>query len=102
MADGTAGPASDLDLGLVGTRGVDRLQLIQLGFQVVADLSSLFGDDRVDVVVLNATDNTELRHAVIADGKVIFDRGDDLEAFERQIRHEYEDHRATLHRLGIR
>lgn len=102
VAGGTAGPTSDLDIAIVGTKGADRLTLIHLGFELVARLSDLLHSDRIDVVVLNASDNSELRHAVIVDGKVIFDRGDDLEAFERQIRHEYEDHRGTLARLGIR
>ena len=102
VADGTAGPASDLDIAIVGPKGADRVTLTELGFELGARLSELFRSDRIDVVVLNASDSTELRHAVLADGKVIFDRGDDLEAFERQIRHEYEDHRARLGRLGIR
>jgi predicted nucleotidyltransferase len=102
IAEGTAGLASDLDIALVGPRGADRVGLIHLGFRVVADLSIMLSDDRIDVVVLNATDNRELRHAVIADGQVIFDRGDDLDEFEMWIRHEYEDHRMWLARLGSR
>ena len=102
VAEGTAGPASDLDIAIVGPKGTDRLTLTNLGFELFARLSAVFSSDKIDVVVLNATDSSELRHAIIEDGRVIYDRGDDLEAFERQIRHEYEDHRATLVRLGIR
>jgi predicted nucleotidyltransferase len=101
VAEGKAGPASDLDLGVVCTPGRDRIRDTYLGYDLAARLSILFSSDRVDVIVLNATDSSELRHAVITDGRVIFDRGDDLEAFERQIRHEYIDHRHTLSRLGI-
>jgi len=102
VADGTAGPASDLDIAIVGTKGADRITLTDLGFELCARLSELFRSDRIDLVVLNASDSSELRHAILADGKVIYDRGDDLEAFERQIRHEYEDHRTRLARLGMR
>lgn len=102
VAEGTAGPASDVDFGVVCTPGADRPSYINLGFDLASRLSSLLSSDNIDVVILNASENSELRHAVIEDGAIIFDRGDDLEAFERQIRHEYEDHRDALTRLGIR
>lgn len=102
VAEGNVGPASDVDFGVVCAPGADRLTYINLGFDLTARLSSLLSSDAVDVVVLNAAESSELRHAVIEDGAIIFDRGDDLEAFERQIRHEYQDHRDTLARLGIR
>mgnify|MGYP000871493082 CR=1 FL=1 len=101
VADGTAGPGSDLDIALVGERGLTVVEYHRLGYDVYARLSDFLATDRLDVVVLNASESAELRHAAVTDGKVIFDRGDDLEAFERQIRHEYEDHRRTLKRLEI-
>jgi predicted nucleotidyltransferase len=102
VAEGNAGPASDVDFGIVCAPGADRPSYFNLGFDLASRLSSLLSSDRIDVVVLNASESSELRHAVIQDGTIIYDRGDDLEAFERQIRHEYQDHRGTLARLGIR
>lgn len=102
VADGTAGPASDLDIALVCSRGQSRIDYITLGYDVYARLSTHLRNDRIEVVVMNATDSSELRYAVVTDGKIVFDRGDDLDQFEMQIRHEYFDHRQTLVRLGIR
>jgi predicted nucleotidyltransferase len=102
VADGTAGPGSDLDIALVAERGLTAVAYHRLGYDVYARLSDCLASDRLDVVVLNASESSELRYAAVTDGVVIFDRGDDLEAFERQIRHEYEDHLMTLKRLGIR
>lgn len=101
VADGTAGPGSDLDLALVVERGLSTLEYHYLGYDVYARVSDLLASDRLDVVVLNASESADLRYAAVTDGRVIFDRGDDLEAFERQIRHEYEDHHMTLKRLEI-
>lgn len=101
VAEGTAGRASDLDLALLAERGHNTLDYHHLGYDVYARLSDRLGTDRLDVVVLNATESVELRHAVVTDGKVVFDRGDDLEGFERRVRHEYEDHMRSLRRLGI-
>lgn len=101
VADGTAGPGSDLDLALVVERGLSTLEYHYLGYDVYARVSDLLASDRLDVVVLNASESADLRYAAVTDGRVIFDRGDDLEAFERQIRHEHEDHLMTLKRLGI-
>lgn len=101
VAEGTAGPASDLDLALVLSRGLSPLECHHMGYDVYARVSEKLRSDRLDVVVLNASESAELRYAAVTDGQVIFDRGDDLEAFERQIRHECEDHRRTLKRLEI-
>ncbi len=101
VADGTAGPGSDVDIALVAERGLTAVAYHRLGYDVYARLSDFLASDRLDVVVLNASESADLRYAAVTDGRVIFDRGDDLEAFERQIRHEYEDHHMTLKRLEI-
>ena len=69
-ADGWVGPLSDYDLGVV----LDRVQdAPQSCMQLCADLRRILGSVHMDMVVLKRAP-IELAYAVIAQGKVLYQR----------------------------
>jgi predicted nucleotidyltransferase len=71
VADGTAGPGSDVDIALVAERGLTADAYHRLGYDVYARVGS--GQRSADVVVLN-TESADLRYAAVCGSRVIFDR----------------------------
>jgi predicted nucleotidyltransferase len=67
---GTVGPMSDYDFGLMVDRNVDG-NTVSAAFAHA--MARHLGTDRIDVVLLNAA-AVELAYAVIAQGKLLFQR----------------------------
>ncbi len=70
QVEGRVGPMSDLDLAVLVDLGVDRQRFqADLTHELVQALES----DRVDVVLLNRAP-IELAYAVVAHGKIVYER----------------------------
>ena len=101
IADGTATPQSDFDIGVRCKSGLSKEELYNLQFELAGKLCLVLKTDKVDLIVLGATSNSELRYNIIHDGIVCFDRSRDRIAYETRIAHEYEDHIICLRRHGL-
>lgn len=100
-ADGTANAASDFDFAFLCAPGTPSIDCGRLQMELGGRLTLLLRTDRVDVVCLNTSLSSEMKFAVVEDGRVLFRRDRDLDEYEMRIRHEYWDHVATLRRLGL-
>jgi predicted nucleotidyltransferase len=69
---GSAGPLSDVDIGLWAARDMDARKRFELRLQLAGDAESALGRD-VDVVVLDDAPPL-LRHRAWQDGQLIIDR----------------------------
>ena len=101
VAEGTQRQSSDVDFAVLCQQGLGPSRYGELQVELNGKLSSALGTDNFDVVVLNATQNIELKYNVIQDGRIIFDRSDDLAEFEIRVSHEYQDHMSALRRHGL-
>lgn len=91
---------SDYDFGVLCARSTPRMVALDLGLLLVGELSLALRTDAIDVVILNTSQSTPLRYAVVTDGVRIFERDTDTDAFELHTRREYEDFMALRKRLG--
>lgn len=106
VADGTDDARSDIDFGVLCEPGVERVKYGRVLCELGGRLVSVLRNDRVDVVVLNLTDNIPLRFAVVQDGVRIFtkpcqnqaDLEADLEWFERRVRQEFSNYKTLRQR----
>jgi predicted nucleotidyltransferase len=91
--EGHLGPMSDYDLGVLIDRSADAGQVhARLTHELVRALQT----DRVDVVVLNRAP-IELAYAIIAQGKVLYQRDGALRVeYEAQVLNRYGDYLPVL------
>jgi len=91
--EGHLGPMSDYDLGVLIDRGADAGQVhARLTHELVRALQT----DRVDVVVLNRAP-IELAYAIIAQGKVLYQRDAAARVeYEAQVLSRYGDYLPVL------
>jgi predicted nucleotidyltransferase len=91
--DGWVGPRSDYDLGVV----LDRVQdAPQSCMQLCADLRRILGSVHIDMVVLNKAP-IELAYAVIAQGKVLYQRDVTTRVeYEAEVMSRYGDYLPVL------
>ena len=76
QARGTAGPLSDVDVGVWHVSGLDPTARLRLRLDLMRDASEALGTPEVDVVPLN--DATPLmRHRAIRDGRRLVERDRD-------------------------
>jgi len=91
QAEGKAGPLSDVDIAVLLKSDVSPDEWGSIQLALINELSSLFGRNDIDVVILNNA-NPLLAHRVIYNGQVIFE-ADPLSRtrFEVETLHRYED-----------
>lgn len=88
-ARGTAGPGSDVDIGLL-YRTAPPVTLLDQPFGLAADLSAAIGRE-VDLVVMNGAP-VDLIKRILRDGEVLIERDRSARiAFEVRARNEYFD-----------
>jgi predicted nucleotidyltransferase len=100
-SEGDSVSNADWDFAFLLEPDIEEVDRELFKYRLQAALSSQLRTDRVDVVLLNASRSIELAHAVVSDGVCFLDRHPDREAFERRIRHEYQDHCSALERNGF-
>ena len=99
-ATGKGGPLSDYDFA-VYFDDRDKKKMFKMKCGLASEISRLLKTDEVDVVVLNTTENSELKYQIISEGKVIFEREPFKIIVEPRILNEYFDFRAMLRRYGL-
>lgn len=101
QADGSAGPHSDFDFGVLCARGTSPEECGNIQADLCGQLCLALRTNAVDVVVINLVKSAELKYAIIQDGELLFSRVQNLDDFELRVRHEYYDHMAGLRRAGF-
>jgi predicted nucleotidyltransferase len=71
-AKGTAGPLSDIDIGILLNRAVARTAYFDLRLRYIAEAMTLLRTERVDVVLLNDAP-THLAYEVISRGVLVLE-----------------------------
>ena len=99
-ARGGGGPLSDYDFAVYFSER-DEKKMFKMKCQLVSAVSSLLKTDGIDVVTLNTTESSELKHQIVSEGKIIFEREPFRILVEPRILNEYFDFRAMLRRYGL-
>lgn len=68
-ARGTAGPLSDIDIGVVLPFGLKKEEQEEKIKDIRSEIQDKFKTDYVDVINLNVNNNDALRHSIIFGGK---------------------------------
>lgn len=89
-ATGARGPMSDYDFA-VYLDEPDKKKRYDIKFQLMGKLSSALKTNKVDVAVINDTDNVYLKHAIISEGKLLFEKESYKAIVEPKILNEYFD-----------
>src|SRR5262249_6557182 len=72
-ARGTAGPLSDVDVGVWHDPTLDSGARFQLRLELARDCCRALGTDEVDIVLLNSA-SPLMRHRAVRDGQRLLDR----------------------------
>lgn len=94
-ANNACGPMSDYDFA-VYLDEPDKKKRYDIKFQLIGKLSSALKNNKVDVVVINDTDNINLKYAIISEGKIIFEKEPHKVVAESKILNEYFDFRIFI------
>lgn len=70
QADGTAGPISDIDIGVLLADSLSSREFFSRRLRLISDLIALFHADHVDVIILNQAPPA-IRFNVIKLGRII-------------------------------
>lgn len=99
-AKGNRGPMSDYDFAVfLGSK--DKKMIARTQFQLMDDLSRCLKTDRVDVIMLDLVDATELKYNIIHEGQLIFEREPFRVLFEPRVLNEYFDFHLMLKRHAL-
>jgi len=97
---GEVGPISDYDFAIyLDTR--DKKKIFDIKIELLNQLSLALKTDKVDLVVLNMTENPELKFNIIKEGKLIFEREPFKLLIEPKILNEYFDFHTMLLKHGL-
>ena len=77
QADDTAGPLSDIDIGVLFADSLSQQELFRRRLRLISDLIGLFHSNRIEVVMLNQAPPA-LRFNVIKQGKVLHNEDEAL------------------------
>lgn len=88
---GDIGPLSDYDFAIYFDRKTKKEEMYDLKFLIEDKLSRYFKTDKIDVVILNITESSELKYNIIKDGKIIYEIEPYKVIVEPKILNEYFD-----------
>lgn len=94
------GKLSDIDIA-VYFDGADKRQMAELKLKLLAELSQALETDQIDLVVLNTTEQPELKYQIISEGELICEREPYKIMVEPLILNEYFDFQMILRRYGL-
>lgn len=105
MASGQAGPLSDYDFAvyfdLQKNSDKDKEMMFDIKFKLMDQLSRALKTDKVDVAILNLTEEPEFKYNVIKDGKLIYDQEPFRVLIEPKILNEYFDFRYFMQKYNL-
>ena len=99
-ARGDDGPLSDYDFAFYFDES-DSVKLFDLKLKLMDEISRLLKTDKVDVVILNITENPELKYQIIKEGKLIYEQEPFKVVIEPKILNEYFDFRYFLLKYNL-
>ena len=77
------------------------LNVSEKKLELISEISSKIGTDKVDLVVLNEPLSPELKYTIICEGELVFEREPFRIIVEPQITSQYFDFRMILLRYGL-
>lgn len=99
-AKGEGGVLSDFDFAVyLDGKSAKEMQKIKL--RLYTELSRVLKTDKIDIVILNLSKNSELKYNIITDGKLIFEREPFRVLVEPKILNEYFDFHYLLQKYGL-
>lgn len=97
---GNRGPMSDYDFAIfLGSK--DKKMIARTQFQLMDELSRCLKTDKVDVVMLDLVNSTELKYNILHEGRLIFEREQFRVLFEPRVLNEYFDFHLMLKRHAL-
>jgi len=99
-AEDKAGPMSDYDFAIYLTTQ-DKIKAFSVKLALMDKIGRLFKTDKVDVVILNLTDSPELKHNIITQGRLIYEKEPYRMIVEPRILNDYFDFRSLLLRYHL-
>lgn len=91
---------SDYDFAVyLGTREKEKIYEIKI--DMIVKISRLLITDRIDVVVLNLTDNPDLKYLIIKEGRLIYEKKPYKVLVEPGILNEYFDFHKMLAKYNL-
>ena len=100
QAQGLAGRQSDFDFAVYAAEK-NPARLFDLKLELLGKLGKIFGEDKIDVVILNTARQPELKYNIIKDGRLIYEKEPFKLLVEPKILNEYFDFHAQLLRHGL-
>jgi hypothetical protein len=94
-ASGDRGPLSDYDFA-VYLDEADPKKRFDIKLQLMGEISAALKSDKVDVVLINDTDNINLKYAIISEGKLLYEKEPYKTVVESRIMNEYFDFRIFI------
>lgn len=94
-AKNNGGPLSDYDFAVYFDES-DKRKMYDVKFKLLDELSRFLKTDKVDVVILNLTESSELKYNIIKDGIALVEEEPFKVILEPKIFNEYFDFRLML------
>ena len=98
--NGQSGPLSDYDLAIY-LQEKDKNQRYRIKFQLEGKLSKALKTDKIDLVVMNDTDNPELSFNILKNGELIYQQEPYKIIVEPKILNRYFDFIGQLRRFNL-
>lgn len=99
-AENQGGPLSDYDFAIYLDEK-DKNRMFDIKFKLFDQLSRFLKTDRIDIVILNLAENSELKYNIIKEGKLIFEEEPFKVLLEPKILNEYFDFRLMLLKYNL-
>lgn len=99
-ARGEQGQLSDIDIA-VYLHGPTKKAMVDLKLKLLTEFSDALKTDKIDLVILNLTDQPELKYQIITEGKLVDEQEPYRVMIEPLILNEYFDFKAMLQRHGL-
>ncbi|HEY4514998.1 MAG TPA: nucleotidyltransferase domain-containing protein [Candidatus Paceibacterota bacterium] len=100
QARGEQGPMSDYDFA-VYLDEVSRDKMSNVQIDLINAFSKILETDKIDVLVLNKSDNSVLNYMAIAESKLLYETEPYLLIVEPRIVSEYIDYTEAMRRHGL-
>jgi uncharacterized protein len=97
---GKTGPLSDYDFAVYLEENDPKVQFL-IKTKLLDELSRVLGSDKLDLVVLNTVQGSELKYNIISQGKLIYQQEPYKLSVEPKILNEYFDYKYSLIKSGI-
>jgi uncharacterized protein len=100
QATGDAGPLSDYDFAIyLDSKEAEKAYDIK--FKLMDELGRLLKTDNIDVVILDLTDQPELKYNIIKDGILLLEVKPHKVLLEPRVLNEFFDFRMSLEKNGL-